>query len=167
MRMTLALVLASLLAAPHGVQAGETAVLTGRVLLPSAGAVTPSAVWVGSHRAAVAPDGAFRAEGLPGGAARIAIETNAGLFVSPTPVTLAPGTTRSVQLALGGRQGTSPPPAPAAEPEKEKKNKKGSFWTNPVAATLIVVGSAIVLGFAVDQLIKSDTTPVSPSVPTN
>lgn len=157
MRMTLSIVLASVLALP-GVAAGATGVLSGRVLPSADRELIAKTVWVGDVPTAVAADGSFRAEGIPPGPAELAIETSEGLYLVATPVAIAPGTTRSLQLAFGGRQDTNAPPPP----EKTKK-KKGGVWANPVTATLIVVGSAIVVGFAVDELTKSADAPVSPS----
>lgn len=159
MRMTLSLVLASLLVVPSGVMAGETAILTGRVLPSADGRLVAKTVWVGAVPAAVAADGSFRADGIPGGPTELAIETSEGLYVVATPIAIAPGTTRSLQLAFGGRQDSNAPPPP----EKEKKKKRGGIWANPLTASLIIVGSAIVLGFAVDQLVKPDSA--SPSSP--
>jgi hypothetical protein len=128
-------------------------------VLPSAdGLQVAKTVWVGAIPAAVAADGSFRATGIPGGPAELAIETSEGLYLVTTPVAVAPGTTRRVQLAFGGRQDTSAPPAP----EKEKKKAAG-VWANPWTASLIIVGSAIVVGVAIDQLTQSDNEPVSPS----
>jgi hypothetical protein len=159
MRPTLPLVLASVLAAPPSVYAGKTGDLEGRVLPSADPRLVAKTVWVGAIPAAVGADGSFRATGLPAGPTEVAIETPEGLFVVATPVAIAPGITRRVQLAYGGRQDTSPPP-PA---ENEKKKKSGGIWANPLAASLIIVGSAIVVGYAIDQLTQSDDEPVSPS----
>lgn len=159
MRMTPFLVLASLLAVPRGALAGETGVLTGRVLPSTDGRLTAKNLWVGAKPTAVAADGSFRVEGIPGGPAELAIETSEGLYVVATPVTIAPGTTRRVQLAFGGRQDTSPP----APPEKEKTKKRGGIWANPASATLIIIGSAIVVGAAVDRITHTAGAPASPS----
>ena len=159
MRVTLPIVLALALAVPPGALAGELGVLTGHVL-PSAGnRLVAKTVWIGAIAAAVAADGSFEATGIPAGPSELAIETSEGLYVVATPIAIAPGTTRRVQLAFGGRQDSSAPPPP----EKEKKKKGGGFWANPLSATLIIVGSAIVVGFAIDQLTQSDNEPVSPS----
>jgi hypothetical protein len=158
MRTTLPAVLAFLLAVPPASLAGESGVLTGRVLPASDARIVAKTVWVGAIPAAVAADGTFEAKGIPAGSSELAIETSEGLYVVATPVAIAPGTTRRVQLAFGGRQDTSAPPPP----EKEKK-KSGGVWANPLSATLIIVGSAIVVGFAIDQLTQSDVKPVSPS----
>jgi hypothetical protein len=157
--MALCFVLALLLAAPPLVLAGETGVLTGRVLPPPDSRVTAKAVWVGAVPAPVAADGSFRVDGIRGGTTELAIETSDGLYVVATPVTIAPGTTRSVQLAFGGRQDTSPPP-----PSDNAKNR--AAFGEPVTATPIVVGPAIV-GFAVDQLTEFGLDPVSPTAPIN
>jgi hypothetical protein len=133
--------------------------LTGRVLPSADLRAVAKTVWVGAIPAAVAPDGSFRATGIPAGSSELAIETSEGLYVVATPVAIAPGTTRRIQLAYGGRQDTSAPPPP----ENEKKKKSGGVWANPLAASLIIVGSAIVVGFAIDELTQSDNEPVSPS----
>jgi hypothetical protein len=159
MRTSLSIILASLLVAPPWALAGETGVLTGRVLPSSDSQLVAKTVWVGAVPAAVAADGSFRLEGIPAGPAELAIETSEGLHLVATPVPIAPGTTRSIQLAFGGRQDSNPPPPP----EKEKKKKRGGVWANPLYATLIVVGSAIVIGFAINELTKTADAPVSPS----
>ena len=163
MRLAFPVVLAFQLAAPLGVQAGRTGSLTGHVLPPADGRAPATAVLIGGVSAPVAADGSFRATGLPEGPTQLAIETSEGLYVVASPVTVAPGATRSIDLALGGREDTSAPP-PA---EKEKKKKRAGVWANPVSATLIIIGSAIVVGVAVDQLTKSESVPASPSSPTN
>ena len=161
--MSLSFALASLLAAHQGSPFRETGGLDGRVLPASAAGVVPTTVWVGAVPAAVSADGSFRADAIPAGPAELAIETSEGLYLVGAPVAIAPGTTRHVQLAFGGRQDSSAPPAT----EKEKKKKRGGIWAHPATATLIVIGSAIVVGFAVDELTNSDGHPVSPSSPTN
>lgn len=160
--MIAAIALASLLAAPQRGAAAAMGSLSGRVISTPGAAHAAKTVWVGAVPAPVAADGSFRAERIPAGPAELAIETSEGVYVVAAPVTIAPGATRPVQLALSGRQDTSA----ATPPEKEKK-KRGGVWANPATATLIVIGSAIVVGFAVDQLTKPDEQPVSPSTPTN
>jgi len=162
MRISLSFALASLLAAHQAAPAQETGALDGRVLPALRGGLVPKTVWVGAVPAPVSRDGSFRADAIPAGPAELGIETSEGLYLVGTPVAIAPGTTRHVQLAFGGRQDSAPPPA-----EKEKKKKQGGVWAHPATATLIVIGSAIVVGFAVDELTNSDGHPVSPSSPTN
>lgn len=157
--MALPLALASALVVPLGALAGETGILTGYVLPSVDIRLIARTVWVGAISAPVAADGSFRATGIPGGPSELAIETSEGLFVVATPVTIAPGTTRRVQLAYGGRQDSSAPPPQ----EKQKKKKSGGVWANPLTASLLIVGSAIVVGVTIDQLTQSDSIPVSPS----
>ena len=159
MREALPIVLALALAAPPGAMAGETGVLAGSVIPGQTNAPMAKTVWVGAFAAPVAADGSFEATGVPAGLSELAIETSEGLYVVATPVAIAPGATRRVQLAYGGRQDSSAP-KPSGN---EKKKKGGGFWANPLSATLIIVGSAIVVGFAINQLTQSDNEPVSPS----
>ena len=159
MRATLPIVLATALALPLHAKAGETGILTGSVISATTNGDVARVIWVGDIPAAVASDGSFEATGIPAGQSEIAIETSGGLYVVATPVAIAPGATRRVQLAFGGRQDSSAQPPS----ENEKKKKGGGFWANPVTATLVIVGSAIVLGIAIDQLTQSDNEPVSPS----
>jgi hypothetical protein len=135
--------------------------LAGRVI-PAAGVPAARAVLVappGSARplrGAVGADGSFHVEGVPAGTVDLAVETADGLYVVATPVAIAPGATRNLQLALG-RQDTSPPPG-------EKKAKRaGGVWANPLYATLIVVGAAVVVGVAISALTESNSHPASPS----
>jgi len=153
------MVLAFVIAAPPGAFAGDTGVLIGSVLPAAGSGLIAKKVWVGAIPAPVASDGSFEATGVPAGQSELAIETSEGLYVVATPITIAPGTTRRVQLAYGGRKDSSAP----TPSENEKKKKGGGFWANPLTATLVIVGSAIVVGFAVNQLTQSDNKPVSPS----
>jgi hypothetical protein len=159
MGTTLPIVLATVLAVPPATLAQETGELIGSVLPSIDTQLVARTVWVGAIPAKVSADGSFRATGIPGGPSKLAIETSQGLFVVATPVAIAPGTTRRIRLAYGGRQDSSAPPPP----ENEKQKKSGGFWANPLAASLVIIGSAIVVGFAIDQLTQSDNEPVSPS----
>lgn len=168
MRTILTISLASaLVAAPPGTFAAAAGALAGRVLPGNSGRLEATRVWVATGDspapalpAKVAPDGSFRLDGIPAGPVELAIETSEGLYVVDTPVAIAPGTTRSLRVVLGGREDTKTPAAPA---EKEKKKRRGAVWSNPATATLIVIGAAIVVGMTIDQLTKSNDVPVSPS----
>jgi len=169
MKKTLIAVLASLLATGPGSWAATTGSLSGRVIaaadrpVPTAVLVAPSGATGAPVTAPVAADGTFTVADLPAGTAELAIQTSEGLYVVHTPVAIAPGTTRTLQLALGGRQDTSQPPPPA---DAKKKKKAGGVWANPLYATLIVVGSAIVVGVLISELTKPNNTPASPSTNT-
>ena len=172
MRKILGSALVVLLLAPAPVWASATGALSGRIL-PVAGAPRASQVWLAGADASSQPksvpvlaDGSFRADGLPAGALSMAVETSAGLYTVDTPVAIAPGATRTVSLALRGRQGTTTPPS---EEEKKKKKKAGGFWSNPLYASLAVIGSAIVVGVIIDQATNNDnnTSTASPSTSGN
>jgi len=112
-------------------------------------------------------DGAFDVVDLPASSYKVAVESHGSLYVVDTPVKLEPGASQRVRLAVrdggkgrgrGGREETTPPP-----PNKTGA-KDTSFWSNPLTATLIVVGGAILVGVIVDQA-TNDDTPASPSLP--
>jgi hypothetical protein len=170
MKKILIAILASLLAAPPGSWAASTGSLSGRVIT-AADRPAATAVWVAPSNAAATPvqasvaaDGSFTVNDIPAGTVELAVETSEGLYVVHTPVAIAPGTTRTLQLALGGRQDTSQPPP--ADDTKKKKKTPGGVWANPLYATLIVVGSAIVVGVLVNELTKPNDKPASPSTTT-
>lgn len=168
MRTPLIVALATAVAVSPSAATATTGSLSGRVVPGTDALPAAKAVWVlpdgagAPIPAPVATDGTFLVSNLPSGPADIAVETSEGLYVVDTPVAIAPGTMSEVQLALGGRQDNSDlPPS-----EKEKKKRKGGVWSNPVSATAIVVGSAVVLGVIVDSLTKSESNPpASPSSP--
>jgi hypothetical protein len=160
MLLALPLVLASQLTAVSPVPAETTGTLTGRVLPPADGRAVAKTLWIGGVSTPVDAGGRFRAVTLPSGPSHVFVETSEGLYAVSSPVILAPGTTTVLQLALSAPEDTSA--AAPAVPEKEKK--PAGFWANPTTATLVIIGSAIVVGFAVDQLVKSDDE-ASPFVP--
>ena len=160
MRLALPLVLASQLTAPSAVATGKTGAVIGRVLPPADDRAIAKALWIGGVSTPVDPSGWFRATAVPSGAIHVFVETSEGLYEVASPVTVVPGATSMLQLALGVREDTSAPP-PA---EKEKKKKPAGLWGNPASATLVIIGAAIVVGVAVDQLVMSDDE-ASPFVP--
>lgn len=162
MKKLVACVLAGALAVSGFASTAASGSLTGSVLA-GPGLPSPVAVWVASGGAGTPPvrsivreDGSFRIDGLAAGPAAIAVETAEGLFEVVTPVSIAPGTTRSVQVAIKGRQDS--------KPEDEEERKALGLWDNPLTATLAVVGGAILVGLLVDQLTDDDESPTaSPS----
>jgi hypothetical protein len=112
--------------------------------------------------APAAEDGTFRVAALPASAYELAVETPRGLFVVANGLSLAAGQERTVQLAL--QEDPPPPDAPAPSPEEveaAQKRQRLGLWNNPLTATLIVVGAAVVVGFAVDQLTDDDDEPAA------
>jgi len=100
-------------------------------------------------------DGHFEIAELPPATYKLAVESQGGLYLVDSPVSLVPGQSRSVQLAL------NPNLAPAAE----GSGLKMSILNNPVMATLVVVGAAIILGVLIDEADNDDDPTVSESQP--
>lgn len=106
------------------------------------------------------PDGAFRADGLAPAAYRVGVESRGRLYAVSSPVTLAPGQVRSVTVAIPANAQTGPG-VPPAESEADKGGI--TWWNNPLTASLIVVGGAVILGILIDQATDDDEpTPASP-----
>lgn len=104
-----------------------------------------------------AKDGAFTIASIAPGRTSLALETKDGAFAIATPVTLAPGETRGVHLALKGK----------AETEEEKKKKKGgAAWTGGAITAM----TAVLIGFVGAAVLANDdnnppSSGVSPSNP--
>jgi hypothetical protein len=113
-------------------------------------------------------DGAFEIAGLEPATYDLAVESRGGLYVVETPVRLAGGERRSLQLAVSPQAVPAPAPAgqkdpPAAQDPTPKKKSAADVWNNPLTATLIVVGGAVVLGLVVESVVGNPSA--SPSVP--
>jgi hypothetical protein len=160
--LAVALVLATspALAAPTPAPATLTGtVFASDVTTPLAGAtvVVTDAAGVKSASQPTGADGAFAIASLTPGPGALTLETKDGSFPVATPITLAPGATVGVRLALKA-EGDTP------EAKKEKK-KGGAGWTGGAigAMTAVLVGFAAAAVLAVDAS-KVDST-VSPSTP--
>jgi hypothetical protein len=105
--------------------------------------------------AATGEDGGFELSELPGATYELAVESDGGLYLVGTPVTLAPGQSSNVNVAINKEMAKSPQSA---------AGKKGgtSIWNNPGMAAVIVVGSAFVLGALINEVTKDEST-ASPS----
>jgi len=160
--IALALATAPTFAAP------AAATLTGTVYaddvttpLPGATVVVTDAAGVKMASQPTGPDGAFSIAAVAPGRTALALETKEGSFAVATPVTLAPGETRGVRLALKASSGK-------AEDDKEKKKKKGGAgWTGGAigAMTAVLVGFAAAAVIADDN--KSNGSTASPSAPSD
>jgi hypothetical protein len=110
-------------------------------------------------------DGRVDVAQLPPSSYRIAVESNGGLYVVDAPVKLDAGEARSVRLSVReaggrGRAGRAESGSTPSDPGNT------SFWSNPLTATLVVVGAAILVGVIVDEATSDDDeTPASPSNP--
>ena len=145
--------------------APATGTITGHVL--AAGSLAPLKgvqVHVGDPKTgevrsstATGDDGSFSVSGLAPSKYEIAVQSSQTLYVAGGSVALAAGETRAVQVAVN--QQTAPSPN-----DKEKKDRGGTaWWNNPFTATLIVLGSAVLIGVLVDQATDDEETPASPS----
>lgn len=155
--LTLILSLQALLA-PSLAGTPGTASLTGRVLLAGGQSpVTAGKVHVGNSRtgqiatAALSPEGTFTVEGLPPATYEVAVETAGVLNVASNAVHLAPGQNKAVKIAVDPNLKVEPTPRPQKEDPR-----LGTIWNNPLAATAIVVVSAVVVGIAIDGLTDDD-----------
>lgn len=92
-------------------------------------------------------DGSYIVEDLPAGSYEIAIESAGVLYTVGVPIQLGAGHTRQLQLNLDGqvdaRQGV---------PTSELRG----VWSNPLVATLIVVGSVVAIGLIADSSSSGD-----------
>ena len=160
-KVVASLVVASLAVSVQAPLAAGNASLAGRVVSlgtgsPLAGArvhvADPTTREIRSSEATTA-DGSFSVRGLDPRAYSVAVESKGGLYVVSAPVVVAEGKERAVELAVES--------APAPGPPAEAKPKL-SVWENPLTATLIVVGAAIVVGAIIGSS-NDSSTPASPS----
>ncbi len=149
-------------------RAGADGALAGHVLLSSPPAPLEGArVLLSNARTgtayaspATASDGSFAVTGIEPGTYRLAVQSGAGVYTVASTVAVPAGPARNVELAL--KEGE---PATTTTQDAGTKHRKGSWWDNPLTASLVVVGAAVVLGLIVDQSSSSTTTPASPSNP--
>jgi hypothetical protein len=102
--------------------------------------------------------GSFEFRALPAATYSVAVQRGNGVFRTASPILLAPGQHRSVQVALYEQEAA---PSPA---EVEPNPYKMSPWENPLTATLIALGIAVVVGYAVQELIGDDDNKKQPPV---
>jgi hypothetical protein len=99
--------------------------------------------------------GAFLFESLPPATYKMAVQQGDGVFAAPSPVVLAPGEHRSVQVALyQNDKDDEAAPSPASA---QSAQYKYGAWENPLTATLIALGIAVVVGVIVEEWIGSDS----------
>jgi hypothetical protein len=104
-----------------------------------------------------AADGTFKIAAVAPGRTSLALETTKGSFAVGTPVTLAPGETRGVYLAMKA----------AAPPAEKEKKKGGAAWTGGeiAAMTVVLVGFAAAAWVGYDQTNDDNPPPASAYVP--
>lgn len=93
-------------------------------------------------------DGTFEVGGLPVASYEAAVEFDGGLYVIEAPVVVAEGRQNNLSLSI---------PQLAQDPTPQKNVRgSGAFFNNPLTATLLVVGSAFVVGALLDGHTDSD-----------
>jgi len=107
-------------------------------------------------------EGSFVLAELPPSTYSLAVEAEGGLYLVETPLSLAPGTTRTLNLAV------TPQPVNLSDDDdsKDKGGNKFSFKENPLTATLLFLGIVTVIGVALGgSSSSSNNVPPSPSTP--
>ena len=141
-----------------------TATLEGTVLAsgstPLAGAVVSLTDDAGKalSSAVTGADGSFRIDGAMPGRATVSIAAEGTSYDVATPITLAPGQTRSVHLALRR----------AGDDDKKKKKGGAPYWTGGAKGAMIavLVGFAAAGAVGISQAGDNSTQPsASPSNP--
>ena len=98
--------------------------------------------------------GAFAFDSLPPATYFMAVQQGDGVFAAPSPVVLAPGEHRTVQVALyQNDEDDEAAPSPAAA---QSATYKAGPLENPLTALGIALGIAVVVGYAVEEWIGSD-----------
>lgn len=108
--------------------------------------------------AATGADGAFAIDGLDAAAWEIAVQSGEGLYLVDATVVVGAGETRRVDLLV----------ARDADARTDAAGRRtvaagvGGAWDNPLTATLIVIGGAVVAGLVVEELSDDDEDESSP-----
>jgi hypothetical protein len=148
--------------------APATASLTGTVYgtdvatpLPGATVVVTDVNGLKTSSQPTGTDGVFTIAAVTPGRTELSLETTQGTFAVATPVILAPGQTKDVQLALKASTGK-------ADNETNKKKKGGgAYWTGGeiTALTVVLVGAAAATWLAIDRANEDVAPPASPYTP--
>jgi hypothetical protein len=100
--------------------------------------------------------GAFRIDALPASVYSLAVQQDEGIYAAGSNVVLAPGQHRSVQVAVYKKKAQEGPEA------AENSPYKSSAWSNPLTATLIALGIAVVLGAGMNEAFGNEQKTVAP-----
>ena len=106
-------------------------------------------------------EGSFVLADLPPATYSLAVQTEAGLYLVQTPLSLAPGTTQTVNLAV-----TPQPLNLAADDDSDDHPGMFSFKENPLTAALTFLGIVAILGLVIggnSDPSKNPPVPPSPS----
>lgn len=146
----------------------RTASLSGHVLSAESLEPLPGVlVHVGNPKtgaiqssAPTASDGSFSLSMLPPANYELAVQSDRGLYVVNSSLHLSPGEARRVSVGLR-KENAAPSPQ---ERDRARTRGRTNWWNNPLTATAIVVGAAVLIGVLVDQS-SSDDNNASPSSP--
>jgi hypothetical protein len=133
-------------------------ILTGEPRQPVAGA-TLLAADSGSGRvyssSPTGKDGRFSLRELPPSTYELAVQAGGGLYPTSSPIDLKGGQDQEILLALA-EAGSDDPAAP------ELPGAKANVWSNPLTATLIVLGLAVVVGVALQSATDNKASASTP-----
>lgn len=106
----------------------------------------------GALRSSSATDatGRFRVADLAPATYQLAVEAQGGLYEVAAPLTVQAGQALDVQVAV------NPQTTPAPGGNTGGKKSRGTLWSNPATAALIVLGAAVVVGVLVDSATNDD-----------
>jgi len=107
-------------------------------------------------------DGSFELAELPASTYRLAVEANGGLYFVQTPVVLAAGSARTLNLAVSPAMAMAEDSDDSDDGDSDDR-RKFAFLRHPAGATVVSLGLAAVIGLALDD----DDSPklASPSTP--
>jgi len=94
-------------------------------------------------------EGRFEMEGLPAAAYEVAIEIDGGVYLVEQPVVVTAGSGAKLNLLV-------PQLADAANAKPRVVAGAAGFMSNPLAASLMVVGSALSIGALIDASSSDD-----------
>jgi hypothetical protein len=106
-------------------------------------------------------DGSFALADLPAATYQLAVEADGGLYRVETPLPLASGTSRTLNLAVTRQPGNGFGENGTVEDDDDSDDF--GPWDNPLSAALVSLGIAAVVGVAVWGSDDGDATPGSSS----
>ena len=98
--------------------------------------------------------GNFKFESLATATYEVAVEYDGGLYLVGSPIHVRAGQPLVLNLAVE-RSAVVPPAAPQA------RRGAGGLFASPLAATLMVAGTAVAIGAVIESTASSDTDPVA------
>jgi len=101
--------------------------------------------------------GEFEIDSLPAATYALSVQQEQGVYVAGTHVVLAPGEQRSVQVAVYAKKDATGPEA-VQDPEY-----KTSALNNPLVATLLALGIAVIVGYGMQEWFGTSETTHTPS----